>query len=102
MAELTRRLGQAQPTAGPVLFTCRHRVYGVGMFDVATVLAGDAAVAGPAAGAATGRPSTCLVGTGLGLPRRREPAASAVPARRRRRSRIGRWDPAGPSRVEVR
>ncbi|MDQ3426744.1 MAG: hypothetical protein M3477_02840, partial [Gemmatimonadota bacterium] len=33
------------PTAGPVLFVCRHRVYGVGMFDVAAVLAGDAIVA---------------------------------------------------------
>ena len=40
---LTRRLDAVHPTAGPVLFICRHRVYGVGMFDVSTVLAGDAA-----------------------------------------------------------
>jgi hypothetical protein len=49
METLTRRLDAIHPTAGPVLFTCRHRVYGVGMFDVAAVLAGDAVVA--AAGA---------------------------------------------------
>ena len=46
METLTRRLDAVHPTAGPVLFTCRHRVYGVGMFDVATVLQGDAIVAG--------------------------------------------------------
>jgi hypothetical protein len=44
MEALTRRLDRDHPTTGPVLFTCRHRVYGVGMFDVATVLAGDAVV----------------------------------------------------------
>jgi hypothetical protein len=27
-----------------VLFICEHRVFGVGMFDVSAVLAGDAAV----------------------------------------------------------
>ena len=53
-ATSTRRLGQTHPTAGPVLFTCRHRVYGVGMFDVATVLEGDAVVA--RAGARPGAP----------------------------------------------
>ena len=42
-----------------MLFTCRHRVYGVGMFDVSTVLAGDAAVA--RAGAAA-EPVDVLVG----------------------------------------
>lgn len=31
--------------AGPVIFHCRHRAYGVGMFDTAEVLAGDRAVA---------------------------------------------------------
>ncbi|MBA3495800.1 MAG: hypothetical protein H0T86_01690 [Gemmatimonadales bacterium] len=51
MHALARRLDAANPTAGPVLFTCRHRVYGVGMFDVAAVLAGDAVVAGAGAGA---------------------------------------------------
>jgi hypothetical protein len=45
LAELTERLGRTGPVAGPVLFVCRHRTYGVGMFDVAEVLAGDAAVA---------------------------------------------------------
>jgi hypothetical protein len=45
MEELTRRLDSSRPTAGPVLFQCEHRVFGVGMFDVAAVLAGDAAVA---------------------------------------------------------
>jgi len=60
MGELTRRLGQAHPTAGPVLFTCRHRVYGVGMFDVATVLEGDAVVA---RAGAEGTAVDVLVGT---------------------------------------
>jgi hypothetical protein len=45
MRELAGRLAGAHPTAGPVLFTCRHRVYGVGMFDVAAVIEGDAIVA---------------------------------------------------------
>jgi hypothetical protein len=60
MAELTHRLDRAQATAGPVLFTCRHRVYGVGMFDVATVLEGDAVVA---RAGAEGTPIDVLVGT---------------------------------------
>lgn len=42
---LTSRLADSSPTAGPVLFVCRHRVYGVGMFDVSAVLAGDELVA---------------------------------------------------------
>ena len=50
--ELTARLGLATPVAGPALFVCRHRVFGVGMFDAATVLAGDRLVA--EAGAASG------------------------------------------------
>jgi hypothetical protein len=45
LARMVSRLGQARPTAGPVLLICRHRVFGVGMFDVAEVLAGDAQVA---------------------------------------------------------
>jgi hypothetical protein len=44
MAMLAGRLARLRPTAGPVLFECRHRVYGVGMFDAATVRAGDATV----------------------------------------------------------
>jgi hypothetical protein len=60
MAELTRKLDSASPTAGPVLFICEHRVFGVGMFDVNAVLEGDAAVA--AAGRAPD-PVDVLVGT---------------------------------------
>ena len=45
MQGLARKLDQSQPTAGPVLFLCEHRVFGVGMFDVSAVLAGDAMVA---------------------------------------------------------
>jgi hypothetical protein len=41
MALLTQRLGAQRPVKGPVLFQCEHRVFGVGMFDVAEVLAGD-------------------------------------------------------------
>lgn len=45
LEQLTSRLAGSSPTAGPVLFVCRHRVYGVGMFDVSAVLAGDEVVA---------------------------------------------------------
>ena len=45
MEQLTARLAATSPTEGPVLFVCRHRVYGVGMFDVTAVLAGDRVVA---------------------------------------------------------
>jgi hypothetical protein len=45
MEALTRGLDRSRPTAGPVLFVCEHRVFGVGMFDVAAVLGGDAVVA---------------------------------------------------------
>jgi hypothetical protein len=60
MEALAARLDRQRPTAGPVLFVCRHRVYGVGMFDVATVLGGDAVV--ERAGA-SGAPTDVLVGT---------------------------------------
>jgi hypothetical protein len=60
MEGLTRRLAAQAPTAGPVLFVCRHRVHGVGMFDVASVLTGDALVA---ASGEDGRPVDVLVGT---------------------------------------
>ena len=60
MHALTARLGGGETLAGPVLFTCRHRVYGVGMFDVAAVLAGDAIVA---EAGANGRPTDVLVAT---------------------------------------
>jgi hypothetical protein len=42
---LSARLDLTRPTAGPALFVCRHRVFGVGMFDVAEVLAGERLVA---------------------------------------------------------
>jgi hypothetical protein len=45
LEQLTARLAATSPTEGPVLFVCRHRVYGVGMFDVTAVLAGDRVVA---------------------------------------------------------
>jgi hypothetical protein len=32
---------RGRPLAGPVIFHCTHRVYGVGMFDTREVLAGD-------------------------------------------------------------
>jgi hypothetical protein len=60
MEGLTRRLDQSHPTAGPVLFLCEHRVFGVGMFDVSAVLAGNAQVA--AAGEEQS-PVDVLVGT---------------------------------------
>ena len=60
METLARQLDVLHPTAGPVLFTCRHRVYGVGMFDVANVLHGDGVVA--EAGQA-GHPTDVLVAT---------------------------------------
>jgi hypothetical protein len=60
MEALTRSLDRARPTAGPVLFVCEHRVFGVGMFDVAAVLGGDAVVT--EAGSAQS-PVDVLVGT---------------------------------------
>jgi hypothetical protein len=57
---LTARLAVGHPTEGPILFVCKHRVYGVGMFDVSTVLAGDRAVA---SAGASGTPVDILVGT---------------------------------------
>lgn len=45
MADLVARLKLTTPTAGPALFVCRHRVFGVGMFDADEVLAGDQLVA---------------------------------------------------------
>lgn len=57
---LRERLDRRTPTAGPVLFQCRHRAYGVGMFDAASVQAGDAAVVAAGAG---GAELDILVGT---------------------------------------
>jgi hypothetical protein len=44
LREMTRRLGRVEPVAGPVVLRCRHRAFGVGMFDVEEVLAADALV----------------------------------------------------------
>ena len=40
--EEARRSGRN--LAGPVIFHCQHRAYGVGMFDTRDVVAGDAIV----------------------------------------------------------
>jgi hypothetical protein len=47
------------PLAGPIIFHCEHRAYGVGMFDTQQVLDGDALVADAAANDA----ADVLVGT---------------------------------------
>ena len=60
LAALTRRMARARPMADPVVFRCRHRAFGVGMFDAEEVLAGDAAVA---AAGEPGTPVGLLVGT---------------------------------------
>jgi hypothetical protein len=57
---LAQRLDLSHPTAGPVLFVCEHRVFGVGMFDVGAVLVGDATVATAGGSRA---PIDVLVGT---------------------------------------
>jgi len=60
LSTATARLGRTRRVAGPVLFVCRHRVYGVGMFDVSSVREGGRAV-GEAG--ATGEPVDVVVGT---------------------------------------
>jgi hypothetical protein len=60
MEALTRRLDHTEPTRGPVLFLCEHRVFGVGMFDVVSVLEGDQVVANAGAEAT---PVNVLVAT---------------------------------------
>ena len=60
MAEAMVELARALESAGPVLFVCEHRVFGVGMFEVAAVTGGDAVVA--AAGRAQ-IPVDVLIGT---------------------------------------
>ncbi|HYK83347.1 MAG TPA: hypothetical protein VEU55_09410 [Gemmatimonadales bacterium] len=58
---LGERLREAgEPLHGPVLFQCRHHVFGVGTFAVAAVLAGDAVVR---QAGASGEPAAVLVGT---------------------------------------
>jgi hypothetical protein len=41
LKRLSLRISTTGPTAGPVLFQCLHRVFGVGMFDVASVMNGE-------------------------------------------------------------
>lgn len=53
------RESDVSPLAGPIIFHCEHRAYGVGMFDTQVVLEGDALVARVAATA----PADVLVGT---------------------------------------
>jgi len=65
LSGMTRRMAPAAAARDtivpdPVVFRCRHRVYGVGMFDAAEVLAGDAAVA---EAGASGAGADILVGT---------------------------------------
>jgi hypothetical protein len=60
LQQLVHRLDLASPTAGPFLFECRHRVHGVGMFDVAAVQAADARMA---AVGASGGTVDLIVGT---------------------------------------
>jgi hypothetical protein len=60
MVSLARRLDPTQPPGEPVLFVCQHRVFGVGMFDVTEVLAGDEVVA---TAGSRGAPVDVIVGT---------------------------------------
>jgi len=60
MEALTARLARSRPAAGPVLFVCQHRVFGVGMFDVRTVVSGDTVVA---EAGTPGTPVDVVVGT---------------------------------------
>ena len=77
LGQLTDRLAAARPTEGPVLFECRHRVHGVGMFDRAAVLAGDAVVARAGerirpwtSSSAPSRPATARPGCSIWAPDR--------------------------------
>jgi hypothetical protein len=63
MEDLTGRLGRSAPTAGPALFVCRHRVFGVGMFDVAAVQEGDRLVADAGGAGQGGGEVDVVVGT---------------------------------------
>jgi hypothetical protein len=54
-----RERAAGRPLAGPVIFHCTHRAYGVGMFDTSTAVSGDALVRA----AGTRGPADVLVGT---------------------------------------
>ena len=60
LSDLVRRLNRSRRAEGPVLFVCRHRVYGVGMFDAGAALAGARLLADAGAG---GEPVDVVVGT---------------------------------------
>ena len=61
VGSLAERLrGEGRAVAGPALFVCKHRVFGVGMFSAAAVREGDRLV--QEAGA-SGEPAAVLVGT---------------------------------------
>ncbi|HLS47793.1 MAG TPA: hypothetical protein VK012_04695 [Gemmatimonadales bacterium] len=60
LAELSRRMSRSATMAGPAVLRCRHRAFGVGMFDADEVLAADALVAGAGN---QGVPVRILVGT---------------------------------------
>jgi hypothetical protein len=57
LAQASRQRGR--PVAGPAILHCTHRAFGVGMFDVADVIAADAMVRH----AGTAGPAEVLVGT---------------------------------------
>lgn len=60
MESLTRKLDRFHPTMGPILFHCRHTVFGVGTFSVADVLQGGLVVQNVGA---AGSECSILVGT---------------------------------------
>jgi hypothetical protein len=60
VTELVHRRGSTRRIAGPMIFHCRHRAFGVGMFDVDEVLAADREL--DRAGRAPG-PFEAVVGT---------------------------------------
>jgi len=61
MSDAVRSLADRAGTLpDPVIFRCRHRAFGVGMFDVDEVLGGDARVS---AAGETGEPVDLLIGT---------------------------------------
>ena len=77
MDSLARRLDRSPPTGGPVLFVCEHRVFGVGMFDVAAVLAGMPRWRPPGSRES---PVDVLVGTVSSCHGRGQPAAPGLRA----------------------
>jgi hypothetical protein len=60
VADLARRRAHDRHVVGPLLFRCRHRVHGVGMFEAEEVLAADRALVDAAR---AGTPFEAVVGT---------------------------------------